>query len=516
MRPGLAAMLASAALLATGAVSCTRPGLARRPGTSASLVAAPAPAPSTLSRASARSPGGTSPPRVVGDYTATWDPASGTVSVEARFAADAGATFGVDRGAETFARDVEMSADHDGAAWSPVTRDGRSFEAPACAPGPCRLRYRVALRDAARAIDDLDVASEEGDVIEAPPSSWLLAPTSAPAGLGVRFRVTCPQGSTFVTGVFRSAVEPSAWDIAIDDLWTSPYTAFGPLRVRSLAVKGATLELAIGPGQTAVSEELLTHWVEAAASAVSAYYGSFPMRSALVLLLVARGSWVGTGRTLAGGGGTVLVRIGEGASAKAYADDWVLVHEMIHLSFPSLPRQHDWAEEGIATYAEPFARVRAGLLSEQDAWLGLAEGLPRGLPGKGDRGLDRTPTWGRIYWGGALFWFLADVEIRKRTHNRFGLEHALRGILEAGGTNAARWPLASVLAAGDRATGVPVLRELHASMGTSPHPVDVPALLASLGVDASGGRVRFDDKAPLAAVRKAITRGTDPVAPLAR
>lgn len=511
MRTALVAKLAPLALLAASAVSCAR---------SSATPAAPAPrataqatagegAATAAHRAANAGPAGVPMP-VVGEYAVVWEPASGSVRVEARFTAKAGSSFGIDRGAESFTRDLEMSADRDGAPWSPVARQGRSFEASACAKGPCRLRYRLALREAAKKMDDLDVASEEGDVIVAPPSTWLLTPTRAARDLRVRFRVSCPEGSRFVTGVFRSLEVPDAWDISIDDLWTSPYTAFGPLRVRSLPVYGGTVDLAIGPGKTAVSEDDLAHWVEAAASAVSAYYGRFPMRSALVLLLVSRGPWVGSGRTLSGGGGTVLVRIGERASAKAYRDDWVLVHEMVHLTFPSVAREQDWAEEGIATYAEPFARVRAGLLSEEDAWVGLAEGLPNGLPAANDRGLDHTPTWGRIYWGGALFWFLADVETRKRTQNRFGLEHALRGVVDAGGTNASRWTLAEVLATGDRTTGVAVLRELHAAMGSSPHPVDLAALFASLGVEVSRGHARFDDKAPLADIRKAITRGTDP------
>ena len=202
------------------------------------------------------------------------------------------------------------------------------------------------------------------------------------------------------------------------------------------------------------------------------------------------------------------MRVGARADRRELARDWVLVHEMTHLAFPSVAREHDWAEEGLATYVEPFARVRAGLLSEQEAWRGLLEGLPNGLPKPGDQGLDRTPTWGRIYWGGALFWLLADIEIRKASQNRLGLEHALRGINAAGGTNAARWALDDALAAGDRATGVSVLRPLHDAMGTAPHPVDLAALGRSLGVELSGGSVRFDDAAPLAHVRKAIARGT--------
>lgn len=449
------------------------------------------------------------PGAIVGEYSATWEPASGLVKVEARFTARAGSTFTIERGAEAFAKDIEVSSDRDGAPWARVVRNGRTFDAAACGSGPCRMRYRLALRDAARKIDDVDVASEEGDVVEAPPSTWLLVPSRASRELRLRFRVACPEGSRFVTGVFDSDEAKDAWDISIDDLWTSPYTAFGPLRVLRVPVSGGRIDVAIGPGKLEVTDDDLTRWVAASARAVSSYYGRFPMRSALVLLLASSGRWVGSGRTLAGGGGTVLVRIGEHASLEAYRADWVLVHEMIHLTFPSVTRDQDWAEEGIATYAEPFARVRAGLLDEAAAWRGLVDGLPNGQPEGGDRGLDQTHTWGRIYWGGALFWFVADVEIRKRTQNRFGLEHALRGVIDAGGNNASRWPLADVLAAGDRATGVGVLAELYAKMCASPHPIDLDALYRSLGVQVSPGHVTFDDKAPLAGVRRAITRGTD-------
>ncbi len=445
---------------------------------------------------------------IVGEYAASWDQAAGVVTVDARFTASAGATFALDRGAEPFLRDVVASPDRDGGPWTPVTRNGRQLEAAPCAAGPCRLRYRMALRDAAKRIDDVDVASEEGEVVEAPPSTWLLTPARASRELRLRFRVACAEGASFATGVLRSDEAPDAWDITIDDMWTSPYTAFGPLRMRSVAVKGGVIDLAIGPGKTAVTDDEIAHWVEASAHAVTTYYGHFPMRNALVLLIVSRGRWVGSGRTLSGGGGTVFVRIGERAKLDAYREDWVLVHEMIHLTFPSVTREQDWAEEGIATYAEPFARVRAGLISEEDAWRGLAEGLPNGLPRAGDRGLDQTHTWGRVYWGGALFWFLADVEIHKRTQNHFGVEHALRAVIDAGGSNANRWPLTQVMDTGDRAIGVPVLRELHGAMSTSPHPVDLDALFASLGVVVANGRVTLDDHAPLASIRRAIARGS--------
>ena len=63
-------------------------------------------------------------------------------------------------------------------------------------------------------------------------------------------------------------------------------------------------------------------------------------------------------------------------------------------------------------------------------WGWLAHVAQQGLPDENEqRGLDRTRSEDRRYYGGALFWLTADVEIRKRTANRFGARDAIRAIL---------------------------------------------------------------------------------------
>ena len=114
-------------------------------------------------------------------------------------------------------------------------------------------------------------------------------------------------------------------------------------------------------------------------------------------------------------------------------NDWVMTHEMVHYAFPSVAAEHHWLEEGIATYVEPIARLEAGQIHAAKVWGDLVRGLPFGLPQPGDEGLDHTPTWGRTYWGGAMFCLLADVRIRRATNNRYGLRDALRAIVVAGG-----------------------------------------------------------------------------------
>jgi len=131
--------------------------------------------------------------------------------------------------------------------------------------------------------------------------------------------------------------------------------------------------------------------------------------------------------------------------------------------------------------------------------------MPKGMPERGDRGLDLTPTWGRTYWGGAMFCLMADVEIRKQTGNRFGLQQALRGIVDAGGNMEQVWPIKRIFKVGDQATGTTVLTDLYEKMSDTPYAPNLDALWRELGVAVRGGGVTFDDSAPLAPIRQAIT-----------
>jgi len=130
--------------------------------------------------------------------------------------------------------------------------------------------------------------------------------------------------------------------------------------------------------------------------------------------------------------------------------------------------------------------------------------MPRGLPQAGDRGLDHTHTWGRTYWGGAMFCLLADVEIRRRTQNRFGLQDAVRAIARESGGLATDWPIERVFKAGDAAVGVPVLEEQYAQMKDAPVAPDLMGLWRKLGVEPDGSSVRLTEDAPWSQVRQSI------------
>ena len=429
------------------------------------------------------------------------DASGESLSIAGTIDGAASAELTVNEGAEPFVADVEV-ATNDG--WARVATHDGNWTVPACVRG-CRIRYRFDLRAAAETLDSDDTATSLHGVLEAPPATWILRPIET-RNETVTWHVDAPPGITFATGVRRAPGAKDTYRVAARELHLTPYTLVGRMRTRTVDVgSGAHVTMAVAAGRLAPSDDALAAWVARAGHAVTAFYGAFPIDGTLVAVLPTRGRHVGFGRTMAAGGASIMVNVGRDTDAAALDADWVMVHEMVHLAFPSMPRERVWIEEGLATYLEPIIRARAGMLKEEEVWRGFRDMLPNGLPAPGDRGLDRTHTWGRVYWGGALFCLLADLEIRKRTHNERSLEDALRGILAGGGNDAVRWPLERAFDAGDRATGVPALRELHAHMGSEPFPVDLGALFDDLGVKVVGGRTVLDDSAPLAPVRRSMT-----------
>lgn len=272
-----------------------------------------------------------------------------------------------------------------------------------------------------------------------------------------------------------------------------------------LRIGGGEIDVTLPDEHMKVSAEELLAWVRAAATAVSEYYGHFPVPHLTLRIRSADGSGIRHGVTYPRGGGLIFISVGKETPVDDLKTDWTLTHEMTHLAFPDMPDSHHWIEEGIATYVEPVERAQVGQLSVAEVWREFIRDMPKGEPELGDEGLDNTHTWGRTYWGGALFCLVADVQIRENTHNRKGLQDALRAIVGHGGDITQDWDIERALRVGDKATGTAVLESLYAQMRDAPVKVDLDKLWSKLGLAMKGGEVLFDNKAVNAAIRKAIT-----------
>jgi hypothetical protein len=293
---------------------------------------------------------------------------------------------------------------------------------------------------------------------------------------------------------------PDTFEASTESFEESSYAGFGRLDVRRIGEP--TVDLVIAPGLS-LSSEAIVRWAKTELDGVTRYIGRPPSDSLSVFVLPGS-SEVMRGKTLGGGGASVFMRVGTAATEAALLDDWVLCHELIHVGFPSTERTATWFSEGLASYVEPVIRARAGLLSKEKFWKDLVDGLPQGLPGAADKGLDYDDSWGRVYWGGSLYFLLADLAIRERTAGARSLEDSVRAVATDSGNVEVFEPLKRVLEIGDRATGTRVLTELYERMAKAPGAEDLEALWSRLGVVRDGAEIRFDDRAPAAALRDAI------------
>ncbi len=417
-----------------------------------------------------------------------------------RLAPGAPTRFELEDGAQPFASRVSVTTSLGAPTSSRFV--GGTLIAKACELG-CSIDYRFDLGAAARALDDPGTAAKRGDTFLAPPSTWLFHPEEPPVGTRFEIAVHSTVHVEFASG---SKAKGGIYEGTWEDLAEPPYAAFGSMRRLTVPIGRRSIQVAIVGPHPDVGDEGLAHWVAEAGKNLAGFYGDYPRDPPLVIVMVDPGSRIERGSALGNGGASILVGVGQATEPDTFANDWILTHEMFHVAFPGLGRTHHWAEEGMATYLEPIARARRGVVPVNRVWREWIESMAQGLPAADDRGLDVTHTWGRTYWGGALFWFAADVEIRKKTGGRAGLPDVFRAIYEQGDISV-RWPMSRVLSVADQATATDVVSALYTRHAHAGVAIDLDAIFADLGVSVVHGQVVIDDKAPLAALRRAIVVG---------
>lgn len=268
---------------------------------------------------------------------------------------------------------------------------------------------------------------------------------------------------------------------------------------------GSTIHVYVEDDSFELSHQRIASWIQRSSDVVSLYFGRFPVPEAYVAVSGRQGKGVMNGIALGSGTAVVNVKLGLDSDEGDLSADWVLVHELIHLGFPKVHKRHHWAEEGLAVYVESVARVQAGDIDPGTLWRHFVDGMPQGLPRDGDRGLDNTPTWGRTYWGGALFYLLVDIEIIRRSGGQKTLRDGLRAIVGEGHSIRDSLELLHVYRIADREMGQPVLRETYERHAGQAVGVDLDLLWRRLGVVRTGTGVRLEDNAEWSRIRERIT-----------
>lgn len=300
-----------------------------------------------------------------------------------------------------------------------------------------------------------------------------------------------------------AAATPGRQERSVAAVAHAPAKAATPEIVR---FAGGSIQVELDASEFSLSKAQILDWVRDSARATAAYFGRFPVPYVRLAIEPTRGAEVVMGRAVGRPEHRIVVAMGRHVTAADLAQESLLVHEMVHLAIPDHDIRYLWLHEGIATYVEHVARAQAGLISPAQMWIELMSELPSGLPSPRDSsGLDGTPSEGRRYWGGALFCLIADIEIRKATGNRHGLQDALRALQRQGGNLARIWTLERTLEVADRGTGTQVLTNLYRLMGNRAHVPDLAKVWRDLGLRFERGGVVLDARAPLADIRNAIT-----------
>ena len=272
--------------------------------------------------------------------------------------------------------------------------------------------------------------------------------------------------------------------------------------------EGCHIYLATGESGWQASKQDFHDWVKASVQSIEAYYGSFPVPETRIRLYQTNGDTVEFGESTYDDDlaqGEIEVYVGRDTTRQTLMSSWTLTHEMVHLTFPIVHKEDRWLAEGIATYVEPIARMRKGLVSRDAVWQELLEGLPQGVDNGRLGRMRGTKEWGSLYWGGALYCLLADLEIRKKTNNQMGLEDALSEIASSGGTAASFWSAEEALARGDKHLGQNILVPLFRQFQDETLSVDLEQLFNQLGVEETPSKqLTFNNQAPLARAREAI------------
>lgn len=389
---------------------------------------------------------------MVWDYSVSLQPSGNSLRVEASFEDDTSRRLSLQTGAENFVLKPEILMDN---VWKPLLRRGDFWFLPE--EGPYRIRYDFQVKKAVESLDDWRFAASAGRVMIAQPSVWMLRPLSSELGDELEFAVETPIASRFVSGINQT---DGVYRIDCRKLAFAPLSAFGPLELRTVKFGEHELQIALDPDQFVHSEEQMFDWVQSASEEVESYLDGFPVPHALILLV---SSSRNQGRTQGDGGASIALRVDRDFSLSELREHWLLRHELLHLAHPSLPR-HRWFEEGLAVYAELALRVNHGHLSSDDFWKELQDRFPDGQRNR-DYGLEETVRHDHIYWGGALYFFLADLRIRQRTQNRLTIHDAIRAWHHSGGNVSVSWSLKKTIEVGDRALGEPILGELFEQIG---------------------------------------------------
>ncbi|MFL5349597.1 MAG: hypothetical protein ACJ8AT_32780 [Hyalangium sp.] len=281
------------------------------------------------------------------------------------------------------------------------------------------------------------------------------------------------------------------YHLSADDLVDSGIHGFGGRRCRA-QLTDAVMDVAIEGRMTHLTDAQLCDWLRQTGEEVRKIRRDFPYPRITVVVYPVPGHDEANvfGMVMWSTPPSVALLVGQDTTLNALSEDWVALHEMLHLTHPAILPRTPWISEGLATYLTEIARSRAGRHSAERSWEELLNGFQRGRQQAHGRTIqemideDEPPG---IYWVGAWLALRIDVELRRATGNRRGLEDVLELLATQGSTAT----VASYGAAVDAVAGRPLFDALLSEELRRPAFAGLEGLLQELGVTPTPGGVKL-------------------------
>ncbi len=253
-------------------------------------------------------------------------------------------------------------------------------------------------------------------------------------------------------------------------------------------------------------QKKIVYWLQQHAQAVTTLYGELPIPNVRVSVEKATGAGepVPWGQVIREREERVLFRVNPEFSQAEFVSDWTAAHEFSHLFIPFPGNRDSWFSEGLATYLQNTLRVRAGMLTEQQGWQKLYEGLRRGQRDTRMQAMSLqqlspkmhdSHSYQRVYWSGVCYFLQTEIDLFDATNGKHSLDSVLREFRRCCRFSEQAWTAAEIAMKFDEISATTVftqnLRKIQASHALP----DIGPLFAALGVRVTpSDRVVVSDK----------------------
>ncbi|MET1256537.1 hypothetical protein [Aliikangiella maris] len=251
----------------------------------------------------------------------------------------------------------------------------------------------------------------------------------------------------------------------------------------------------------------LIEWVQFTAESLATYANGFPYPQVQVILIENNRFKKGPvpwGDVKRGGGPGIRFVVDSDKAIEAFYQDWTATHEFAHLLLPNIEYYDIWLSEGLASYLQYLLMAQSGIISHQQAWQKLFDGFERGRLGaesvkpesllktvenrKKGKTADRTK---RIYWSGAAYFFMADIQLRQQTDGAMGLPELLQQLKACCLNATVEWSGEMLASELDRLSKTTIFSSLYEKIAQSKGFPDYLAQFNQLGIEIKQDRVHL-------------------------